>query len=209
MPTLATLGKGVVFIKLTAFGDSGHGSEPEKIKNHAVWQIFQATQKIKKAFQKDQQKFSDPILGKPTLACLTTIKAGDLKVPNKFSDKCEATFDLRTSEKIHQQALDWFQKVVGTSDTLKVEFVYPPCPFAKTRKSERIVKTAQKVLPKARLGIFQGACDLCYFTQNGIPGIILGPGERKVIHRPDEYVLQSRIKEAVRIYEKLIDIFGK
>jgi acetylornithine deacetylase/succinyl-diaminopimelate desuccinylase len=35
---------------------------------------------------------------------------------------------------------------------------------------------------------FQGACDLVHFRSIGADGVVIGPGDLAVAHKPDEFV---------------------
>jgi acetylornithine deacetylase/succinyl-diaminopimelate desuccinylase-like protein len=196
--------KGNAFLKITTFGDSGHGSEPEKIKKHAIGKMFEVKQKMAEIAKDLQELHGHKILGKPTIG-LTSISAGDLETPNKFPDSCSATFDVRTIPEIHYKVLNLVKQKLGRE--IKVDYIYPPCPCGLTLKCEKIVKMAREVLSEAQITVSNSACDLCFFSQAGIPGIVLGPGEKNVAHRPNEFCYLSKIGEAVQVYKKIIDLW--
>ena len=50
---------------------------------------------------------------------------------------------------------------------------------------------------------FQGGCDLVHFRSVGAAGIVLGPGDLAVAHKPDEFVPVSELQAAVSIYESI------
>ena len=47
---------------------------------------------------------------------------------------------------------------------------------------------------------FQGGCDLVHFRQLGAAGIVLGPGDLAVAHKPDEFVPEAELLLAADIY---------
>lgn len=196
--------KGNVFLKITIFGDSGHGSKPEKIKKHAINEMFVAKKKIEEMGQEWQKLYAHKILGKPTLG-FTSISAGDLRVPNKFPDSCTATFDIRTTPELHEKVLNLVKKELGKGS--KVNYTYEPCPFGLTLRNKKIVKVAKKVLPEAKITVAGGACDLCFFTQAGIPGIVLGPGEKQMAHKPNEFCYLSKIEKATQVFKEIIELW--
>lgn len=49
-------------------------------------------------------------------------------------------------------------------------------------------------------GGFQGGCDLVHFRGIGAAGVILGPGDLSVAHKPDEHVPMGELVLAARIY---------
>ncbi|MCY3982654.1 MAG: M20 family metallopeptidase [Roseovarius sp.] len=50
---------------------------------------------------------------------------------------------------------------------------------------------------------FQGGCDLVHFRQAGTHGVVLGPGDLAVAHKPDEFVPQAELVLAVQIYRDI------
>lgn len=196
--------KGNVFLKVIAFGDSGHGSEPEAVERRAISEMFEVGQKMEDVSREWQKLYDHKILGKPTIG-FTSIFAGDSKTPNKFPDSCLATFDIRTTPQIHDKALSLVKKQLGQK--IEVDYLYQPCPFGLTLKGERIVKVAKMVLPEAKIAVSNSACDLCFFSQVGVPGIVLGPGEKKTVHKPNEFCWLFKIGKAVKVYRKIIDLW--
>ena len=199
--------KGNIFVKITTFGDSGHGSQPEKVKKFAIDQMIKVKEKICQLEKKWQKEFHHQILGNPTIS-MTAIKAGNTKVPNKFPCSCQATFDIRTTPRLHNNFLEFLKKGLGGFN-VKIDSIHPPCPIGLTDKKELIVKVAKQILPKAQIGLFKASCDLCFFSQDKIPAIILGPGNDEVIHQIDEYCEVIKVKKAVSVYQKIINLWEK
>lgn len=50
---------------------------------------------------------------------------------------------------------------------------------------------------------FQGACDLVHFNGVGADGVVIGPGDLAVAHKPDEFVPAGELDAAVGLYETL------
>ncbi len=50
---------------------------------------------------------------------------------------------------------------------------------------------------------FQGGCDLVHFRQVGAQGIVLGPGDLSVAHKPDEFVPEAELVLAAKIYRDI------
>lgn len=196
--------KGNVFIKVTIVGDSGHASDPTKINNHAVFGMYDFARKLDILSKKWNKKYSDNMLGNPTVSMLTSIYAGDVKAPNKFPDLCTATFGIRTTPLLHKIVLQELRKISGQA---KIEYVYPPAPYGYTDKSTEIVKIAQRII-RARITVSESSNDLCFFTVVNIPAIVLGPGEKECIHKQNEYCNTDEILKCVGIYKKIIEAYG-
>ncbi len=195
--------KGNMFLKVTTFGDSGHGSKPENISKHAVMTMYQAVETLKKLGEVWAKKYYDDLLGKPTIS-LTSIQAGSLECPNKFPDQCTATFDVRTTPQVHDLALKLIKKALPLAN---VELVCEPASFGFTDKNESIVQVVCTV-SRAKLAVSDGSTDLCFFTAAGVPGVIFGPGEKGCIHKPNEYCEAAKIGTCVDIYSRVVGEFA-
>ena len=195
--------KGNIFLKLTTKGDSGHGSVPELVRTHAVGEMIAAIEHLEYLIGSWSPAYDDPMLGKPTVA-LTSIQAGSQNSPNKVADTCVATFDLRTTPKLHDKAFGIIQKYFG--DEVLVETVYDPLPCGYTSGSEHIVQIAQQAtgLPTATT---PGSTDMLFFTALNIPAIILGPGEKSMEHKANEFVELATMKKAVKVMTEIIEAF--
>ena len=195
--------KGNIFLKITTHGDGGHGSKPDKIKIHAVKKMYEVSEIVSKLAIKWAKEYKDELLGVPTVGLLTSISAGNISSPNKFPDSCVATFDIRTTPKLHDKVLKLITHALPGID---VKVAYQPAPFGYTDKKEAIVKIIQKI-SRAKLSISSGSNDLCFFTSAKIPGIVFGPGNENCIHQPNEYCLLENIDKCVKIYNKIIESF--
>ncbi|MBI1919434.1 M20 family metallopeptidase [Candidatus Microgenomates bacterium] len=195
--------RGNIFVRLTAYGNSGHGSRSIPYAEHAVFKLVKIVNLLKRLEKQWQSKYSHPVLGQPTIGIFTTIQGG-MSV-NKFPDSCMATLDIRTTPNLHLQVLPMLKKTLQPFD-VKVDYYAPPVEPGLTSKSERIVKIAQDA---TRLPVLVDtiSCDLAFFTKLGIPAIILGPGTREVIHQTNEYVEIKNIKTSIKFYQKIIEAF--
>lgn len=198
--------KGNVFLKITTHGDSGHGSKPNLIKHHAVEQMFDVAKKLQKLEKQYKKQFSDPILGNPTIGCLTSIIAGTVKSPNKFPDSCVATFDIRTTPKLHNQTLLLVRKVVGKGVDVDIAYHSVPCGY--TDPNESIVECMKRITG-APVGVFSmGSSDLPFFSEANIPAILFGPGDPACCHSPNEYCELKNIEICVEKFKEMISNYA-
>jgi acetylornithine deacetylase/succinyl-diaminopimelate desuccinylase len=51
---------------------------------------------------------------------------------------------------------------------------------------------------------FPGGCDLVHFNSIGAKGVIIGPGDLAVAHKPDEYVEIDQLMNAPLIYRDIV-----
>lgn len=200
--------KGNAFIKLTVYGDSGHGSQPERIKTNSVLLMAEILQKMVKLNEEWKQNYFDEVLGIPTIGVGTSIVAGDQSCPNKFAEKCEAILDVRTIPEMHSEAIELIKESLKNYP-VKVDFLYESAPIGLTEASDPIVLALQRIKPEVELGVSKGSTDQCFFTQKGIPTAIIGPGEKECIHKANEYCVVKKIGKAVDIYNKLIEKWSK
>lgn len=199
--------KGNIFIKMTAAGDSGHGSQPTKIKKHAIKITYKLIAALEKEGKSWSKKYKNEFLGIPTIS-LTSIAGGDISSPNKFPDTCVASFDVRTTPEVHEKAFGLIKLAAKDVDSeITIEYLFPPAPFGYTDKESEIVKIAQKIT-NAGISSSFGSNDMCFLTQAGIPAIVLGAGEHSCIHKPNEYCLIENLDKCVSIYQKIIEKYG-
>ena len=193
-------------MKVTTFGKSGHGSQPHKEEDHAVLKMFGVIESLKKLEKVWQKNYVNKILGTPSIALATSINAGDVAVPNKYPDSCVATFDIRTTPEIDSDALSQLKEVLGKKE-LKIELIYPPVGCGFTDQNSTIAKIFKETT-KAKFDVTQGSNDMCFFTQKGIPAAVFGPGEKEIIHSPNEYCELEKIDKCEFLYEEVVKLFG-
>ena len=198
--------KGNVFVKLAVEGDSGHGSEPDKIKTHAVLVMAEILHKLAKLGKDWKKHYLHPILGYPTLGIGTAIQAGSLDCPNKFADTCIASLDVRTIPEMHDKVVSLISDYL-VEYPVKVSYLFDPAPYGLTQVDDAIVQSIKKILPEITISFSKGSTDQCFFTQHNIPAIIFGPGESEYIHTPNEYCYPSKITQFAEIMKKVINIW--
>jgi acetylornithine deacetylase/succinyl-diaminopimelate desuccinylase family protein len=193
--------KGNMFLKITTSGKSGHGSKPIKVSEHSVLKMFKVTKSLEKLGKNWKKKYKNQILGNPTIGLATSIVAGNENTPNKFSDFCSATFDIRTTPEMHEQTFKEIKKAVGKLG--KVEYLYPAVSPGFTSKDSKIARVFKKVT-KLKFTAFPGSTDMPFFTQKGIPTVIFGPGEMSQMHKANEYCYSGKIDKCVEIFLKIV-----
>lgn len=193
--------KGNIFIKVTTNGKSGHGSQPIDSKDHAVIKMGKVIGILEDLGNKLTMKYKNKILGSPTIGLATSISAGSAATPNKFPDTCIATFDIRTIPEMHGIAFALVKNAVKGIG--KVEYLYPPVPYAYTKEGDTIAKVFKSVTKKEFVA-FPGSTDMPFFTEMGIPTVIFGPGEINQMHKANEFCYSKKIDRCVEIFLKVI-----
>lgn len=200
--------RGVIWLKLAAFGKAAHGSTPHLGVN-AILGLSEALRRL------DCHPYAHrphPLLASPTIN-IGLIRGGT-KI-NMVPDLCEAHIDFRmvpgqTAESVTEEmemVLRRFQK--ESSDfryELSILSTYPPMT---TDPDLEIVHTAQSVgqslwgreMPPTGATYFTDAATLAPGT--GKPVIILGPGEPGQAHQTDEHVPVRQLEQAAEFYYNL------
>lgn len=212
--------RGNIFLKVTIPGDSGHGSRPWLITNHAVRSMIDFSDLLQAAIRHWREEFDETDFEPPTVGDLTSIQAGLAPVVqdgetviapesvNKFPNICIATFDLRTVPGFHEVALQRIQEL-GERFGATIEPFTMPAPAGYTNPQEKLVQVAMAVLSQQgtepELRVSQGAADLGFLTAKGIKSVILGPGVKEVIHQANEYCHLSEIPIATNVYQAIAE----
>jgi len=147
----------------------------------------------------------------PATMNIGTIKGGVSF--NVVADTCEVVIDRRTLpgetiEGISQEiedVIDQVKKEDPEVDASLVQLVAAP-PF-ETSPDETICRLAQETMeelgrPADLLG-YEQVCDGRFFSEKGIPTIIIGPGTAKKAHTPNENLELDQYLDAIKVYALL------
>jgi acetylornithine deacetylase len=168
---------GILNIKVTITGKAAHTSNPKKGIN-AINLLIEAIKKINKVKIHPETPFS-----------LVKIEGGvaDNIVPQTAS----AIFGLRPSPNDKNDYKKFFDSTLN-SKNVKTEVLInvPPISFS---------------IPK-ELNFLGKGQTVKYFTELSFckNGIVLGPGDIKFAHSPNEKILKSELPKAVDIYQKIL-----
>ncbi|MBI5613706.1 M20/M25/M40 family metallo-hydrolase [Candidatus Gottesmanbacteria bacterium] len=195
--------RGNIFIKVTTAGDAGHGSNPENIKTHAIFENIKIIEKIISIGNELADFYKDPILLSPSF-CLTGIQSGQSS-PSAVPSICSSTWDIRTTPKLHNKVIDVLKEKLGSQ--VKIEYLMAPSPFGYTSPNSKIVHLLQSHLHGLDVKISPGANDICFFTDAGIDAVAFGPGQKDVIHRENEFVELEKVFQSIQMCKKLIKEF--
>jgi acetylornithine deacetylase ArgE len=196
--------KGGAIFKITSRGRSAHSSRPDlginAIENaaHFIVELIGLREKL--------GELQDPDLGSSVLS--TTIIEGGIK-ENVIPESCQMIVDCRmipahSSEYIRSRLEELASRLREKLPTLHLTiteiFSYDPLntprdhPFVKL--CEEITGQASETAPYGTEGPLYQKLD--------IPTVILGPGNVKQAHIPNEYVEIKQLHQAQSIYEELI-----
>lgn len=181
----AVLGhRGNAFVKVAFQGEGGHASRPPALADQAIHKALTFIESAERQKSNWNDRFSDPTLGGVGVV-ITALEAGTGAM-NQIPTEAVITLDIRTVPAFHtvleKELTKWTQDFRG-----KAEILYP-CPAGFCDPSEPIAKTVMKLAGQQEVQVTQGATDQQFFTQANIPAVICGPGDKTVIHAPNEHI---------------------
>ena len=198
----ATGHKGAIYLNAVTSGKTAHSSMPHLGENA----IYKAAASILKARDFRFETGEDPLLGFPTINIGRM--NGGMNI-NSVPDHAEFTIDIRSTSKTdHNKTLEKLAAELG--DETKLEVLVDMTPVF-TSDEDPFVKLVYDIcgIRKTTSGF---PLSLPYLTDgsvlqkayNGVPTIILGPGEPDMAHKTDEFCYVSKLEESYRIYKEII-----
>ncbi len=198
----ATGHKGGLYINAETTGVTAHSSMPELGEN-AIYKASRAISKIEK-FQFNAEK--DTLLGLPTIN--VGKMSGGLNL-NSVPDHAEFTIDVRSTTKVsHKEILERLKNELG--DEVSLEVLVDLNAVSTDEKSEFVqlvydvcnVDRSDNNFPKALPYLTDGSVLQPAF--NGVPTIILGPGQPEMAHQTDEFIYVEKLEKSVEIFKNII-----
>jgi succinyl-diaminopimelate desuccinylase len=200
--------KGVIWLRVTSFGKTAHGSMPGSGTN-AVDKLHLFYDRLQSL---DLGPTTTPLLSEPTFA-VTTFNGGG--APNVIPDHCQMTIDIRTVPGQDQQdvvaQIEALAAALADEDPearFEVECALN-LPGLLTDEAAPIVRICQQVLARRTPGAeaVRGAqyfTDASAFGAHGDDIVILGPGAPEQAHQTDEHLLVDDFFNAIDIYGEII-----
>jgi succinyl-diaminopimelate desuccinylase len=194
--------KGALYVNAVTKGITAHSSMPHLGDNA----IYKAAQSILKAKDFNFLADEDPLLGLPTIN--VGRMSGGMNI-NSVPDHAEFSIDIRSTSKVdHEELLRRLRAEMGPGTELETlvnmgsvhtseedpfaELVYEVC------NTDMEIKNRMKTLPYLTDG------SVLQRLYNGVPTIILGPGQPEMAHQTDEFCFTDKLEEAVKIYRDII-----
>lgn len=198
--------KGVLFLRIITHGRTAHASTPWTGVN-AISHMVILLSELEPELQARLATRRHPLTPPPSYN-LGTIQGG-LKT-NVVADRCEVALDRRILPSENpDEAIAEIQQLIA--DVMRrhpeihaeVEVVLSGSPL-ETAADHPLTQTALGVqvdlgLPGEPIG-YEQASDGRFFSERGIPTILIGPGTAHFAHQPDEHIPLADVYAAARIY---------
>lgn len=194
--------KGGLYLSLTTSGVTAHSSMPH-LGDNAIYKAARAISKIEK-FDFGVEK--DPLLGFPTINVGKVF--GGMNI-NSVPDFAGFSIDARTTTKIDHQKLLWqLEKKLG--DEVSIEKLVDLQPVSSDENSPFVqmvysvcgISLGDEGFPKSLPYLTDGS--VLQPAYNGVPTIILGPGQPEMAHQTNEFCYTENLEKAVDIYKNII-----
>jgi len=183
-------------------GVSAHGSMPE-LGDNAVYKAARAIARLE-AF--DFAAPPHPLMGAPTLN-VGTVQGGD--GINMVADWACIGVDVRTVPGLdHAALLSRLKETVGEAELEVLSDLPPVWTPPEQEWMQRVFEICARHLgarPTPRTATYMTDAANLRKAYADVPTVVLGPGEPHLAHQTDEYCSQERIRQAVGLYEALIE----
>ena len=194
--------KGALYLKISVTGKTAHSSMPE-MGDNAIYKAARAIAKIEQ-FKFDAER--DHLHGFPSIN-VGLINGGTNL--NSVPDYAGFTVDIRsTSTLSHSAIMDKLSLLLGKE--FKIEILVDLMAVSSSESSPfvQLVYAACGIAP----GKSPKTKSLPYMTDgailqqlyDGVPTVILGPGQPEMAHKTDEFCYTEKIEKAVSIYKEII-----
>lgn len=202
--------KGILMEAVKIVGHSGHSSDPKLGKN-ALEGMHKAIDGLLRYRGELEHKHHDHHFQVPTPTLnLGHIKGGDN--PNRICPDCELHFDVRilpgmTVEQVRQEARERLTAALAGSG-FGVEFrsLFTGTDPLMTPGTSALVKTAEELTGYGAEAV-AFATEGPFLQKLGMQTVILGPGDIRVAHQPNEWLPMANIKPTLRMLERFIQRF--
>lgn len=194
--------KGAIYLNAVTSGITAHSSMPELGVN-AIYKAAASILKIKE-FVFGVEK--DPLLGFPTIN--VGRMSGGMNL-NSVPDHAEFSIDIRSTTKLdHSKVLERLTDELGKETVLEVLVNMTPVstdetdPFIQLVYDVCGVDRSQKNYPLSLPYLTDGSVLQKFY--NGVPTLIMGPGQPEMAHQTDEFCYTQKLEDAVNLYKEII-----
>lgn len=204
--------KGALWLEITAYGKTSHGSMPEQGINAVdhMLKIVRLLDEMKIEWMTDRKP-----LGQSSLA-VTMIEGG--VQTNVIPDKCSIRADIRTvPPQSHSSFINMLKSKLDLLMDQEEIYKYSvetilDRPSILTDPAEDIIQIAQMIKgesPANHYGVSYYTDGAVLNPRSEIPTLIYGPGDEKLAHQPNESVSLAAYQRSIQFYKQLIMTYGK
>jgi acetylornithine deacetylase/succinyl-diaminopimelate desuccinylase family protein len=203
--------KGSVRPIVRVHGLAAHSATPH-LGDNAIYRAAELATLIRRRHDEVVSQRRHPLVG-PASLTITRINGGS--ADNVIPDACDLLLDRRTTPGEDENAvvaeiealLDDARRRFGTHAEI-VGFKPTTGDATETPSDAPIVGAALAACRAAGVADpgpfgFPGGCDLVHFRALGASGVVIGPGDLAVAHKPDEFVPIDQFVAAAGLYRDL------
>ncbi len=205
--------KGALWLRIRAHGSNAHAAMPDRGVN-ALEQTAALARNIATRLRKEGKY---PLLG-PSTCVLTSLHGGIY--PNVVPDYAEASLDIRTSPGVgHGRLLEQIDAMIREQEAknrpLRMEMeVRVDRPALGMDEEAPLIRRFREIHRKLKLpwetaGINYFTDASVFVPKLGVPFVILGPGEERFFHQPDEYVALSDVTRFAEVLTEYLRVGQK
>jgi acetylornithine deacetylase len=202
--------KGILMEAIKVIGHSGHSSDPSLGKN-ALEGMHKAIAGLLQYRGELQHKHHDAHFKVPTPTLnLGHIKGGDN--PNRICPDCELHFDIRilpgmSVEAVRKEARERLTAVLdGSGFGVEFRSLFSGTDPLMTPGTSELVKAAEQLTGHASEAV-AFATEGPFLQKLGMQTVILGPGDIRVAHQPNESLPLASVEPTLHILEQFIQRF--
>lgn len=195
--------RGNQFVTITVTAESGHASQVNDSKQNAIAVLGDIITELPRFEHELQATYTHAQLGKPTVA-ITGVWAGDIQAPNKIAGEATLQLDIRTTPEIHARTaavVDAFLKsITSKAEVTRCE----GSPAGWTNENSILRQLFKRDFPDITQKAMLGSSDLCFFSDENIPAILFGPGQKNAMHAPNEYAELASLQKGLVTIEQIV-----
>jgi succinyl-diaminopimelate desuccinylase len=183
-------------------GVSAHGSMPQL----GVNAIYKAARAIAGLEAFEFGAAPHPVMGEPTMN-VGTVEGGS--GVNLVPDAARIGVDIRTVPGMdHEALLERLKQALGEAELdvfSNLPAVWTPPDNDWVQRLFELCRAASGERPEPRTATYMTDAANLLKVYAGAPTVVLGPGEPRMAHQTDEYCSMERIRQAVSLYEAIVD----
>ncbi len=199
--------KGILMEAIRLSGAAAHSSAPAA-GNSALEGMIEVAQSLMAFRDALQRRFQAPDFAVPVPTLnLGAIRGGDS--PNRVCARCELKLDLRLLPGMAlpdvRHNLRERVRTVAARRGLEVAFeaLFEGIPALDTPNEARLVRLLETLTQRRARSVAFGT-EGPYYRALGMETVVCGPGDIAQAHRPDEYLSESQIPQAVHLIQRVI-----